>query len=216
MASPRPLKSEHIGGQATVCFQKEPGALKFDPQTSLLMGTSATTLGMGCERHRDRDKGGRPRGPWLNQLRGEKGTQERGRTGRTERGTMRGRRCLGEAELQGSHTWQIPDASPAANVLLRSPPVTLPDPWLPLAWRVIAPASLHPTGLSQAGPRPAVHSADHLASWVLILGQCPFHQVTPAGLRALPPSPDDARSHGGSPHKRSASQLWAAAFRPAG
>lgn len=40
-----------------------------------------------------------------------------------------------------------------------------------------------PDGPSPGGPRPAVHSAHRLASCVLILGLCPFHQVTPAGLR---------------------------------
>lgn len=63
--------------------------------------------------------------------------------------------------------------------------MTLSAPQLPLAWPVIAPSSLHQTGLPQAG---LGQLCTQLIAWHpgLILGQCPFHQVTPAGLRAPP------------------------------
>lgn len=185
MASPRPLKSDHIGGRATACFQKEPGALKFNPQPSLLTGTSASTLGMGCER--DRDRGGRPGGPWLNQLREEKGTQERGKAGRTEGGYHEGRK-----EMPGrSRATEISQlADPRCLTSSKCPSqVTPSDSVCPLAAPGLAcdSASLAPPDWPSPGrPRPTVHSADHLASWVLILGQCPFYHVTLAGLRALP------------------------------
>lgn len=181
--------------------------------------------GMGCESDRDRDKGGRPGRPWLNWLREEKGTRERGKAGRTD-----GRYHEGRGRRRRE---KMPGRSRAVGISQLADPRCLTSSKGPS--QVTSCDSVHPsaaTGLacdstilpppdrpSPGGTGPAVHSAHRLASWTY------FRPVSlPPGHPCWPKSPPPRPRLCPFPWRRAphkppagqlkhlASQLWAAAF----